>query len=295
MRLICRARRPAAHPKPVAVHIFHIHLSHSPWIIRGRLPYDRSTLSVLLVQSIHVLHEYGHPHSRLSLRTFAQENLDFAAPDTTECRRIPPIPLFLNTELVDVIIYRRYEVLHIENRDGGFKIVHILLLGIAPAAIRFSAFILSEDRTASQSLRAPGLQSHPLAIPGQRKQIALIWFGKYGRRTPRGDNFYEGVMERAWFLHDCDPDAGRVPRRERCDFHHREFGFAEAFAGAGIGANRVYLQSVSRCRCPRNLVSGYPGLPGSTTANDECVRRGSNVSFGRPDCRCEWDSGTCER
>src|SRR5437667_4399598 len=189
----------------------------------------------------------------------------------------------------------------------------MLLLGIAPAAIRFSAFILSEDRTAGQSRRSPVLQAHPLAVPANFPDRHAYWKlneqpaqehsnaghqqgeYEYGRRSPRGDDFYEGVMERAWFLHDCDPDARRVPRRERWDFHHREFGFAEAFAGAEVGANRVYLQSVSRCRCPRNLVSGYPGLPGSTTANDECVRRGSNVSFGRPDCRCEWDSGTCER
>src|SRR5437016_4046866 len=186
--------------------------------------------------------------------------------------------------------------------------------GSPPAAMRFSPFILSEDRTASQYRPAPGYNL-TRAIPAeQRKQIASIvvlqharrrlgvsptcgnifeifWRTnsnfperhaywelnelpahehsnagqqgeyEYGRHTPRGDNFNEGVMERSWFLHDCDPDACCVPRRERCDLHHREFGFAEAFAGAGIGANRVHLQSVSRRRCPRNLVGGCPGLP----------------------------------
>jgi hypothetical protein len=90
--LVDRARRITAHAETVTVRILHIHFASSPGHIRWRLANERAALRVLLMKSVHVFHENGHPHARLTLPTFAEENFDLASRDAAESRLECPNP-----------------------------------------------------------------------------------------------------------------------------------------------------------------------------------------------------------
>src|SRR6266567_1862626 len=153
-RLIYGARGFAAHAKTVTVRILHIHFPDAPGHIRRRLADGRATLLVFFMKRIHILHENGHPHARLSLPTFRQENFYLTARDTTEGRRVSPVPLLAETQLVDVVVHRRGEILNIQNWDYTFEFVHISAPTWMRPPAKPVALSRRRERRPSPSLRA---------------------------------------------------------------------------------------------------------------------------------------------
>src|ERR1700680_1815406 len=70
--LIGRAGGITAHPETMAIEIFNVHFPNAPGHICRRLTNDRTALPVLLMKCVH---ENGHPHASLPLRSFTEENL----------------------------------------------------------------------------------------------------------------------------------------------------------------------------------------------------------------------------
>ena len=52
------------------------------------------------------------------------ENFDLAPRDTTESRRLSPIPLLREAKFIHVIVHRGREILDAENRNQAFETVH---------------------------------------------------------------------------------------------------------------------------------------------------------------------------
>src|SRR5439155_2305619 len=86
---------------------------------------DCSGFLIFLVERVHVVNPDRHPCSGLSLSAFAQEYLDFAPLNTTEGRRIAPIPLLFEAQFIDVVLDRGREVFHVQNRRHIIERVHV--------------------------------------------------------------------------------------------------------------------------------------------------------------------------
>jgi len=149
--------RIAAHAKSMTVWILHIHFPYAPGHVGRRLANDRTSLFVVFVKSVYVLHEDRHPYAGLSLPPFAEKNLDLAARDTDEARRIAPVPLLGETQLVDVVVHGRGEILDVQDGNHTFKCVHLNSSGVGEKARALSGFGNSSAGTSNQdSLSKPG-------------------------------------------------------------------------------------------------------------------------------------------
>src|SRR5712692_6838435 len=98
------------------IRVAHVHLAHAPWHV-GRRPRDFESLSQApLVERVHVIHYDHHPRALVggfvafraeghldgalatpALTVLAEEDLVFAGADSTEVRRIAPVPCFSST------------------------------------------------------------------------------------------------------------------------------------------------------------------------------------------------------
>ena len=99
-----RSCRVTSDAKAVAVEVFHIHLARTPGHVCGRKADDSAALLVLLIKEVNIFSENGHPHTGLPLRALTEKDFDIAASDTTKSRRIAPVPLLAEAQLVNVVV-----------------------------------------------------------------------------------------------------------------------------------------------------------------------------------------------
>jgi GMP synthase (glutamine-hydrolysing) len=122
----------SANAHHVAIGIGDVHLAQPPRHVRRGHPDDGVALDELLVELVDVTREHHHPGAGGSLTALAHEELDLAAADGAEVRRISVVPVDLEAEGLAVVALARAQVADVEDRA---RARHLRVAGARPRGL----------------------------------------------------------------------------------------------------------------------------------------------------------------